>query len=37
MEALSQHKVKSVLAIEMAFCGKKMELVHQSIQLTQQN
>ncbi|MDJ1258080.1 MAG: ATP-binding protein, partial [Candidatus Midichloria sp.] len=26
MEALFQHEVKSVLAIGMAFCGKKMEL-----------
>ncbi|MDJ1305908.1 MAG: PD-(D/E)XK nuclease domain-containing protein [Candidatus Midichloria sp.] len=28
MEVLHQHEVKSVLAIGMAFCGKKMELVH---------
>lgn len=31
IETFKQHAVSSALAIRLAFCGKKMELVHEDI------
>jgi hypothetical protein len=33
IEEFKQHKIRSVLAIGLAFCGKKMELAYENIKL----